>query len=232
MMNILNFAALSLYIYRDKAVNAAYLPNLPKNSLKVVSLTSLLTVILLLSGCSFSKDKAGHPEKNPHPKLFFILTGKVAPEINKQINVIFKQYYVSTNPACNYEANKLAGLVVSLQKADYYHVKSNADNRYTLKIPLDAYLPGKCGWQPFELMWATTPKHVNIKNNVNVAWSTLACFGDGTQKYNLKILNLICQQGYDNCRTQIVDGTYYSLNLRPNQPYTLKLNVLHGGKHD
>lgn len=163
-----------------------------------------------LVGCS-DNDK---PQLNPQHKVFFTISGKISPEFKGHKYLTFAQTYVSINPKCDHEGNILAGLKESQVRTDYYPVKTNANGNYKIKIPLDKYLPGKCGWRAYQIfMIRTNRPDINLES---VGWTGLVTFSNaeaGKYPYTHFMKNYF-NKDFDLVRSVIEKGTYVDLTLR------------------
>lgn len=162
-----------------------------------------------LVGCS-NKEK---PVINPHPKVFYTISGVISPEFKGHKYLTFAQTYVSTNPKCDHEGNILAGLKESQVRTDYYPVNTNANGNYKIKIPLDKYLPGECEWRAYQIFRIRTdsPK-VNLES---VAWNGLVTFSNaqaGRYSYTHFMRNYF-SENFKLVRTVIQKNTYSDIIL-------------------
>lgn len=163
------------------------------------------------------------PQLNPNPKYFLTITGNIAPELKDEVSLSFFQTYGGYSEACIKTVNWLEGVKGSPSKEDTYSAILDSTGYYSLKIPLDKYLPGKCGWVPFSLSY-----NFQLKNHPISTPEALANFDDKNQqyeKYNPSEYNLICSKNLAHCSIDIARGTSMALFFLPDQSVTLIFNV-------
>ena len=87
------------------------------------------------------------PVLNPHPQYFMTVKGHIDPALLNKLKVTWSLGYSTTNPKCEVTVNRFAGVSAERDLTENYQVKPGPDGSYHLKLPLDKYLPGHCGWE-------------------------------------------------------------------------------------
>jgi len=161
------------------------------------------------------------PALNPHPKYFLTIEGTVAPKFRGIGHLVFMAQYTATKDPCFHETNVLAGMVQAESRTQYYWVTPDKDNHYKIKIPIDKYKPGVCGWIP----WTVSSDFVKEKRNAIEA-ALVSISKKGTQKYNPREMTYICKiADLNKCSLEIADNMGPLVIMRPSQSYKLNLNI-------
>ncbi len=95
-------------------------------------------------------DPRFHAWKNPHPKQFLTLYGKIDPKIQK---VILSVYYGTTNPKCDHYVSWIEGATGNYAISYDITLQPNQDGTYEQKIPIDKYEKGFCDWEPGDVSY-------------------------------------------------------------------------------
>jgi hypothetical protein len=106
------------------------------------------------------------PKPNPHPKYFVTISGNIEPHMPYPQTLMFRATYGAYNPSCKVWISHLEGVQGIAGHTVYYPAQPNAKGDYKVKIPIDAYKPGKCGWKIAWVMY-TTVKHIPPKRDWN-----------------------------------------------------------------
>jgi hypothetical protein len=97
------------------------------------------------------------------------------------MTVMFRASYAGYNPKCAVSMGffDLSGLKGMPSKTAYYPAKPDTKGSYTIKIPIDAYQPGKCNWKIAWVMQAfvkTIPPKKDWTDGVS--WGDMIRFGN------------------------------------------------------
>ena len=163
-----------------------------------------------------------HPPKlNPHPKYFLIIKGTVAPEFRNVGHLVFMASYSASKNACFHETNILAGITTAESRTHYYWIKPNKSNHYKIKIPIDKYQYGECGWIPYTITGDF------VKNKQNATEYALVSIGEeGTQKWNPKKIEYFCNTpDLNKCIIKVSNKKSPLVIMRPEQSYHLIFNI-------
>ena len=191
---------------------------------------SLIGLILLtLTACSSSQPPANtgkyKPVVNPHPQYFVTVSGHIDPELAKAVHLSWQTTAWTKNKKCNVTYNKLEGVVGWRNQVTHYPVKIDAHGNYSIKIPIDHYLPGYCAWQmrtisfnlqdiwPGEALVASfSKKHEKLRNRF--AKTNIGCHWD--KKHQLDCETIGDFGAYGN------QSTY---DVNPYQNYQYQVNI-------
>src|SRR6056297_1943913 len=161
------------------------------------------------------------PALNPHPKYFLTIEGTVAPKFRGIGHLVFMAQYTATKDPCFHETNVLAGMVQAESRTQYYWVTPDKDNHYKIKIPIDKYKPGVCGWIP----WTVAMNFVERKKNV-IQYAFASIEAKKSQKYNPKEINYICSEpNFNSCSIKVKDSKAITTVIHPGESYTVQLNI-------
>ena len=196
---------------------------------QTLSIASAL--LLSLSGCQ--KPKPPKPVPNPHPKYFVTISGNIQPNMSSPQALMFKATYAAYHPECSVDISKFEGVKGMPGHPVYYPVYPDAEGNYKVKIPIDAYLPGKCDWKIAWIMDARNPTIPPKKDWAEkVAWGDMIRFGhvgnpqelpgyliDGSEG------TLYCgYRGFLKCRGHTLQGSYVN-SVPRNKSYNIVQNI-------
>jgi hypothetical protein len=177
-----------------------------------------LCLSLCLGGCLVScqhqpKHPVPQPKLNPHPKYFVTISGNIQPHMRYPMTVKFKAVYAGYHPQCQVWVNKLAGVPGLPAHHKIYAAHPDAKGNYAVRIPIDAYLPGKCQWKMawvMEAIMSTTPKN---KDEKSWPWFDSIHFGRFSANelpsfpIHTKALSLCGKGGFEQCTgTDLIPG--------------------------
>ncbi len=116
-----------------------------RGSIKIIVITIFIVAIFLISGIIAyilqHRNDSYKPVINPNPKQFITISGKIDPRISGKIIAT----YQNSNRKCFVTTNWLEVGPEPRTKEFTYPIKTN--NKYSLKLPVDEILKGKCGWK-------------------------------------------------------------------------------------
>jgi hypothetical protein len=123
------------------------------------------------------------PRPNPHPQYFMTVTGKVDPSLVGKIHLRWQVQYYTTKPSCETAGSAwIEGAYAARIKNLIYPINISPSGQIKTKIPLDALLPGYCGWAPssveYQLPQRQTIAFISLHNNKHeqdTAMSKIAC---------------------------------------------------------
>jgi hypothetical protein len=195
-----------------------------KQKKHAIWITCAILVVLLFAGLHYWHIHERQPIANPHPKYFVTIKGNIQPHMPYPMTVMFRASYAAYNPKCAVQGSwfNLSGLDYMPGKPVYYPAKPNAQGDYVIKIPIDAYKPGKCDWKiawvmysfvkkiPFRFNWSRTP-----------SWGDMIRFGKKGDPQELPLFpasmraNVFCgSDGRVNCSGTELGGWYVKSVLR------------------
>lgn len=114
----------------------------------------IATIILLWAAADQWQAYKAKPQLNPHPKYFVTLTGNIEKHMPYPMTIMYKATYAAYAPTCGEWISRLEGVQGLAAKNFYYPVKVNQQGNYTVRIPIDKYIPGKCNWKMAWVMLA------------------------------------------------------------------------------
>jgi hypothetical protein len=91
------------------------------------------------------------PQRNPHPQYFMTVTGSVDPSLKDKVHLKWTATYSTTKRACDVTYNHFEGLIGWRSTTKTFSTHVDHTGHYQLRIPLDYYKPGYCGWKIFEI---------------------------------------------------------------------------------
>lgn len=139
---------------------------------KVIWLVVILVVTGLLILHAYDRYQAA-PKINPHPKYFVTVSGNIEPHMPYPQTLVFRATYGAYHPSCRVWISRLEGVRGIAGHTVYYPAQPDAKGNYQVKIPIDAYKPGKCDWKMAWVMYTTVP-HLPPKKD----WDDDLNFGD------------------------------------------------------
>ncbi len=151
------------------------------------------------------------PIKNPHPKYFMTVRGNIDPRLRFPLTITAE--YDSTNIACNVETNPMVGAINSRVKNLTYEAQPNQSGDFSLKIPLDYYLPGLCDWHITDIAYSFKKIH-------NEIFSFFDSNPALTKSYHLGTGKLDTSQSYETVLFSKNDYSYTN-----DQPFSDNLNT-------
>jgi hypothetical protein len=87
------------------------------------------------------------PRPNPHPQYFMTVTGSVDPSLKDKVHLKWTATYSTTKRACDKTYNHFEGVVGWRWVTRTFTTHVDHTGHYQLRIPLDYYQPGYCGWK-------------------------------------------------------------------------------------
>lgn len=134
----------------------------------------VLGILILVLHHLWLKHEA-KPIINPQPQYFVTIKGNIQPNMPYPMTVMYRATYGGYNPKCAVHGSwlNMSGLDYMPGKPVYYPIHPDKQGNYIVKIPIDAYLPGKCQWKLAWIMQAFVPKIPPKKE-----WSDSYLWGD------------------------------------------------------
>ena len=87
------------------------------------------------------------PTINPHPRYYMTVKGHVDKKLRDNLKITWFSEYYTTNPQCNRTVNWSEGIDAPQMVTEKYPIKIQPNGDYQLKIPMDQYSVGECGWE-------------------------------------------------------------------------------------
>ena len=87
------------------------------------------------------------PQRNPHPQYFMTVSGNVDPSLRDKVHLKWTATYSTTKRACDKTYNHFEGVVGWRWITRTFTTQVDHTGHYQLRIPLDHYKPGYCGWK-------------------------------------------------------------------------------------
>ncbi len=97
----------------------------------------------MLSACAGRNVATGdtdYPQQNPTPAHLVTIAGAVP----KELDISFKAVWSATNESCQYDVSGGAAKIYYSMRTDLEFSRSGS--RFTLPVPIDKYVPGRCAW--------------------------------------------------------------------------------------
>lgn len=191
--------------------------------MKFLKWFSIIVVILIAAGFllyEHLKPQYHTPKLNPHPSYFLTVEGAVAPQFRGVGHLVFMASYSATKDPCFHETNILAGMVEAESRTKYYWITPDKNNHYKIKVPIDKYQPGICGWIPYTISMDFVE---NKKDSNQMAFVSIA--NEGTEKYNPKKITFVCSRANLNyCDIKMDSSKSPVFVIRPTQSYQVQVN--------
>lgn len=193
-----------------------------------------LSLCLSLVGCQHQpKHPVPQPMLNPNPKYFVTISGNIQPHMRYPMTVKFKAVYAGYHPQCQVWVNKLEGVPGLPAHHKIYAAHPDAKGNYVVRIPIDAYLPGKCQWKMAWVMVSFLPKKLDNKNKSEYQdpWSDMIRFGHRGNANELPMYpdfsnatSLCGSDGSWNCLGEDITGSYVK-NVSRNKSFHFIQNI-------
>ena len=191
------------------------------------SICTIIATCFTLTSCD-----SNQPKLNPQPKYFVTISGNIEPHMQYPMTVIYKATYAAYNPNCSTMINRLEGVQGMPGYSDYYPAKPNSHGDYKVKIPIDKFLPGKCGWEIAWTEFSFQPKLPSANKYSDIwGWNDMIHFGKLGNPQELPgypITNhgiFYCgKNGIKDCSGSAIIGGYVKYVAR-NQSYSFTQNI-------
>ena len=144
---------------------------------KKYTLYALIGIGACLYTWHWWQKKQLEPVKNDNPRYFVTISGNIEPGISPSIYMGFWVNYAGYNPNCTTTINWLEGIEGMHAKRDFYTAKPDQAGNYEVKIPIDAYKPGKCDWKIARINYSIENQPIQGKDKY-YAKQTLMGFGN------------------------------------------------------
>jgi hypothetical protein len=110
-----------------------------------VALGVVLSLCGLVEGCSknVAPGDADYPQVNPAPQHFVLMHGTIDPSLD----VRFALAWGAQSEECRYAISRFAGVYGRYSAGGPLVIKPDAAGAFSVRIPIDGVLPGRCGWQ-------------------------------------------------------------------------------------
>ena len=169
----------------------------------------------------YFKPKYHEPKLNPSPKYFLTIEGTVAPAFRGTGHLVFMASYSTSKDPCFHETNYLAGMIQGESKTKYYWIKPDKNSHYKIKIPMDKYVPGTCGWIPYTVAmdFAKDKKDAN-------EYAFASVYKTMSQKFNPSEITYICSVAdLNKCDLHVKSNKAPCIVLRQDQSYKVEVNM-------
>jgi hypothetical protein len=93
------------------------------------------------SGANVKPGDRDYPQHNAHPVHFLVLHGT----IDKSLDLNFRVEWHSALSKCRYAVSRSAGVYSWYTAFDALAIAS-ADTHFSVRVPIDGVLPGRCMW--------------------------------------------------------------------------------------
>lgn len=198
---------------------------------KIKSLTKLLAASLIVVSAAGCADEKFKPTANPHPKYYLIVKGHINQQLQKTMHLRLISTYVGTSSRCSFVTNPLAGLKENPARSISYSVNPNKNGAYTVKIPLDYYLAGKCNWT----VWGVGYTLTDYDFKMEPSGYGLVSFDENKyqkyKEYNPKIFNFVCSNTNANsCQISVPKNDYADIYLDKEHSFQQTLNIVYKKK--
>ncbi len=161
------------------------------------------------------------PVLNPAPKHFLTLKGRIDPQLKGKIHLQFVQSYVAMNKDCMQYINRFEGVLGHPVKDIVFTPKLDERGNYSLLIPLDKYVYGRCHWQSSSLGLHLT----DSTSHQDFGPEGFIVYGK-TSKHIPSYYNYVCQDTVASCRLHIPPGSLAGFSLSAKRSSTQVFNLL------
>ncbi len=164
------------------------------------------------------------PVLNPHPQYFFTIKGHMDKALTATMTPRFYASFQSSNDKCLRLDNWLEG-AHGPRIVNKMYSNMDTNGNYFIKIPIDKYKPGMCGWMISEISESTIKDKKTAAENSD----TVVIFGTHPDKlFNLlSVATYQCKNNNDCKRTKHTPFTKYSNGqLSYNHNYDYDINYL------
>ena len=173
------------------------------------------------------------PQRNPHPQYFMTVSGNVAPSLRDKVHLKWTATYSTTKRACDKTYNHFEGVVGWRWVTRTFTAQVDHTGHYQLRIPLDYYKPGYCGWAMESMAFKTNNDSPIDITEFGPCGNSATCMVD-TYKitpFVMTATNTLACKKYSNdklysCSLVNILRTYNSTMIVPRtQSYQFILNV-------
>lgn len=106
---------------------------------------AVMAMSVLLVGCrsrNVLEGDADYPKINPVPSRYFLLHGRIDDELAVGYSIV----WAATNPSCKYTVYVIEGIDAPYSASQELPIQRNGQE-YSVRVPTDGVLPGRCLWK-------------------------------------------------------------------------------------